>query len=825
MLSRATRRSPDLDTIVASHDHPLMPRPGRNQSCPCGSGRKYKQCCGGAQTRPVAYTSEDRESALAKLTALLNSVELDAEHDAADEDWWGDLGGPPDDLDPALDPMIEDAYEGWFAFDRSLADGRRPAEQLLAEDPSITRGERAWLEAGLASSMELYEVVGVVPGASLTLRHALSRLQVQVAERTGSRTLRKWDVLAARVFQAGPNRAEFDRGLYALPRHDLSRISDQLALRMEERAASGDPLPLEASLPPAFHQLWIGPLFGRGLPTITAPDGEELLFTTVRFTVDDPDQVREALVASPQLEPNPDTGGWIARGESAAPRTLPWFVDLQGDRLVLQAMTRKQALFGRQLLEGICGRALRHESTVHEDPARKAIEGPPPPREPPTEEEERAVLAWQDDYSRKWLAMDIPALQGKTPRQAAAGSAADRDRLATLLGDLEHGYERALLIGQAAYDPTWMWAELGLEDHPDAPARDLHPPLLGHELASQQIEGLLETAQAIADRRRGEPGFGPSTVVTHEELERDLGLLRLAMAAGEALLQKGSSRRDGATEATVVGAHVEYLANFLLHHRKVFWVDASVAWLLAHTKADFAAEHLALPFASFALVYTDRHTLSLAERLAAADPDCGCRGCFMRSVTAYVTRIPGEESDAGLRIALLCVASPDRWPWMVVRDLPLRPGQTLDQVLAGRFEELAGGGRDPLFESRQLRTLLEVVLNSILYATSAGAESVLRQPPTRSRRPAKETLPLSSEQVWFLPGTIDISRLRALQAKQREEGGGQLTHRSMVRGHWRSAAKGWKDERPRWIEPYWKGPDMAAMTKAKASRARVIQSG
>jgi uncharacterized protein YecA (UPF0149 family) len=24
-----------------------MPKVGRNESCPCGSGRKFKQCCGG----------------------------------------------------------------------------------------------------------------------------------------------------------------------------------------------------------------------------------------------------------------------------------------------------------------------------------------------------------------------------------------------------------------------------------------------------------------------------------------------------------------------------------------------------------------------------------------------------------------------------------------------------------------------------------------------------------------------------------------------------------------------------------------------------------
>ncbi len=36
-------------------------------------------------------------------------------------------------------------------------------------------------------------------------------------------------------------------------------------------------------------------------------------------------------------------------------------------------------------------------------------------------------------------------------------------------------------------------------------------------------------------------------------------------------------------------------------------------------------------------------------------------------------------------------------------------------------------------------------------------------------------------------------------------------HRFMVRGHWRRAKASWKDQRPRWIKPFWKGPDMAAV--------------
>ncbi|MBI4604124.1 MAG: hypothetical protein HY721_19375 [Planctomycetes bacterium] len=33
--------------------------------------------------------------------------------------------------------------------------------------------------------------------------------------------------------------------------------------------------------------------------------------------------------------------------------------------------------------------------------------------------------------------------------------------------------------------------------------------------------------------------------------------------------------------------------------------------------------------------------------------------------------------------------------------------------------------------------------------------------------------------------------------------------RFLVRGHWRRANPDWKDQRIRWIEPYWKGSDIA----------------
>ncbi len=41
--------------------------------------------------------------------------------------------------------------------------------------------------------------------------------------------------------------------------------------------------------------------------------------------------------------------------------------------------------------------------------------------------------------------------------------------------------------------------------------------------------------------------------------------------------------------------------------------------------------------------------------------------------------------------------------------------------------------------------------------------------------------------------------------------GRTVLRRFMVRGHWRRAAAKWSDLRMRWIQPYWKGPDMATI--------------
>src|SRR5262249_21178727 len=156
-------------------------------------------------------------------------------------------------------------------------------------------------------------------------------------------------------------------------------------------------------------------------------------------------------------------------------------------------------------------------------------------------------------------------------------------------------------------------------------------------------------------------------------------------------------------------------------------------------------------------------------------------------------------------------------PHLVTREVSLpndpQTSQILDE-LARRPQMATTESLAP--EAQPQWALLHITINAILYASSAGVALEFRRgvdPTTAHREPFRaSSLVFSSEEVFFLPGKIDISQVRKLQALERVGTGRQLVHRFMVRGHWRRA-QGWKDQSVRWIKPYWKGPDMAAVVE------------
>lgn len=120
--------------------------------------------------------------------------------------------------------------------------------------------------------------------------------------------------------------------------------------------------------------------------------------------------------------------------------------------------------------------------------------------------------------------------------------------------------------------------------------------------------------------------------------------------------------------------------------------------------------------------------------------------------------------------------------------------------------------RDPLFESDEIRALLHLVINAILYATSSEFTSEIRRPPSHgSLGPRGKPLELSGETVFYLPNRIVIGPPQGMSDLPAGKPGRQIEKRFWVRGHWRKPNPSWEDQRLRWIAPYLKGPEMTAI--------------
>jgi len=362
-----------------------------------------------------------------------------------------------------------------------------------------------------------------------------------------------------------------------------------------------------------------------------------------------------------------------------------------------------------------------------------------------------------------------------------------------------------------------------------------HAPRIAIDTMRLCIPHMQDVAQKIAGRYRKR--LGEEVTLRQEDLEHDTEFNAfLQDYAQGAVVYGGLTKQNAAYQAALLAAHLHYYVNFELHRRKVFWVAPSLAYQLGRTNLDIDGEVLKPPFPSCAFVFTDSDSLALAEALVQTDePDWLHRPGALKVITAHVTESEVVHSDAvGFNVDLLLdqYAEPE-WPILYSRNLLVRDRDRLDVILDSHFPDIDPEGRDPVFTSPELKQLLHLVINAVLYATSTDVEPVrIRSPLDRlqqevarkvgSKKSAKKKRKAerqvarfmnraTGEDVFYLPGKIPIGKVEQLSKVEKSGGGRTLMTRFMVRGHWRKANPTWKDQRPRWIAPYWKGPELATV--------------
>jgi len=469
---------------------------GRNDPCPCGSGAKFKRCCGtrpAAEPPPVGDTAAERHF-LEYLNVAKRVLLFQQRFDGKDAPW---LRRQNRDFERRFRPGEDDGtpdslHIGWLLFDVRLpAAGRTVGELFLArEGGRLADSDRGRLHHLCASYTTFHEVMALLPGQGRKrLRELVTGIEwtAHDIEDPAARDGRVGDVWLCRL--VGPRD---DAVTFMTPivypgdrRDDLERLLRHL-LRDEPPERMGDVMKREGPFLAEFTIVSRRP--APALPALSNMDGDALLPTTLVYDVD---SVAAALAALADLEPDGPSAVERTADGTVVRATIRWVRDTPGrplenvlagtlrlepGRLTVEVNSRERAAAAERLIEERLGASARLRATLHE-PLETALReaAADPGREgkarAAAEEQARlmaehpelgpALLEWTTSYYRRWLDMPIPALGGQTPR-AAAQTEDGRARVRALVDDLER-MESRRPAHTPRMDVGWMRRELGIE--------------------------------------------------------------------------------------------------------------------------------------------------------------------------------------------------------------------------------------------------------------------------------------------------------------------------------------------------------------------------
>ena len=466
-----------------------MASTGRNDPCPCGSGRKYKHCCLRAAElvdhRAVRLRSDEG-------TVVPKLLEFAAEYFGThllDEAWGRFCAAAPDPSDAEADldrQLFEALFVPWFLFEFVPHPHPRPRRPRRARVPlatvaaaflelfphKLTASEREFVEAALGSALSYHLVTGVAPGRSIDLEDLLTGERRRVVEQSASKTVKPGAVLFARVVAVGESAIMSGCAPLLLPplwRIEIVNLRDALAGRSRRRFGSEDVRRAADDLLALYHRAADEMLHPPPLKLVNT-DGEPIAPVTLRFELRCPvgaafDRLRTlSLWEGDDAMEDPE---YDERGELRAV-SIDWskpgnrlhkewdnttlgHLTIDGPVLTASVNSRRRAARIRRQIERRLGADVSFKAEVHESlPAMRGErtmldryhtgQSVPAAGEVPPELQgaldEMLARRWE-----QWVDDRIPALGNLTPREAAQ-SEGGRVRLEALLDDYQWHNER-----------------------------------------------------------------------------------------------------------------------------------------------------------------------------------------------------------------------------------------------------------------------------------------------------------------------------------------------------------------------------------------------
>lgn len=456
-------------------------RPGRNDPCWCGSGKKYKKChlAADEESKRPDLPHATKERAAEPLHARLHRELIEhckewrsnADFEEASLLYWGRR---PEDLNSQHEGALLGGFFEWYVHDfRPTSTGRTLVEEYLRRRAGrLTAAERELLESWREARFGVWEAQRVEEGAGVELQDLFAGDRFFVHDVSCSRSMVRWDCVLSRIY--GSEGRWYLAGIgISVPRPLLPRLTEQI--ERESREAGQPPATFVRANSHRWHRV-IEELAQdqlAGLRVVNA-EGDELEFCAADYRIQDEAPLVAALEtakpfeAEEKADPGARSFAWLEQG-SEGPRRSYGHIEVRDGKLRLECNSRKRLIIGRQLIEEHGGAWLRHLGDSFEslDAMKKKVWGRKTPRSArhesalPPEVEREILSKIKSEHYAQWVDERLPALDGRTPREAAR-SETGRHALEDLLRTMENAEERARLEGRAAFDFSVVRKSLGM---------------------------------------------------------------------------------------------------------------------------------------------------------------------------------------------------------------------------------------------------------------------------------------------------------------------------------------------------------------------------
>lgn len=502
---RPSESATHRDSSAAMEPPSRAPLAGRNDPCPCGSGKKYKRCCLGAaqhdgNAADTQHTSSepttDPDSARASIHNLDGKLVTRMSRFA-----YLRFGSEWIELATRMfrDPEASEELWGPLAFYQFPVDGK-PIVQWFMEKPDrrLSAREMSWCSAQRAAWLSVWEVLDVDPGRRITLKDLLTDETRTVKEASASRSLMKRDAILARVVDH--EGISVLCGLYpqSLPPLAAADVVERTRARLRRKAA----IPIErmraeqtaryliARWEEAIEEVTIRSSLP---PRLQNTDGDPLLFTVDHFAFEPADrpEIQRRLASAEGIHdrPEPDDPEQVYIFAKAAntrhrslENTITGNVTVSGGTLRAETNSIRRADTLRAAIEQALGPLITHRGREHTDPtaltkmplgntgvapgprssARSAGPGPAGGQpEIPPEEMNRIFREFKTRSYADWADHPLPALRGLTAR-AAIRTKQGRRMVDTLLKEMENHESR--LPEAQRFDFNIIRRDLGLDE-------------------------------------------------------------------------------------------------------------------------------------------------------------------------------------------------------------------------------------------------------------------------------------------------------------------------------------------------------------------------